>query len=69
MKRTATLLSVGFLTYVVTSSTVTATESDDILSHLVYKRDRSLKQDGLNNRPIIGVLTQPIDDGMKQKNP
>ena len=62
MNRTALVLA-GIVSLV--SSAIV--QGDDISSELASKRP--LTQGSLNYRPIIGVLTQPIDDGMKQKNP
>ena len=60
MKQTALVLA-GLLS-LVASTTI---ESEDIISTLAARRKHALRQDKLNMRPIIGVLTQPIDDGMK----
>ena len=59
MKRTALTLA-GILS-LATGSTVV--EGEDFTAKLAPIRP--LSQGSQNTRPIIGVLTQPIDDGMK----
>ena len=59
MKRTALTLA-GILSL---ASTTTVAEEEDFTAKLAS--NRPLSQGTQNTRPIIGVLTQPIDDGMK----
>lgn len=60
MKRTALTL-VGILGL---ASCTTVVEDEDYTARL--PSSRPLSQGTQNTRPIIGVLTQPIDDGMKK---
>lgn len=60
MKRTALTL-VGILGL---ASCTTVVEGEDYTARLASSRP--LSQGTQNTRPIIGVLTQPIDDGMKK---
>ena len=59
MKRTA--LTIAGIISIATCTTVV--EAEDFTAELAS--NRQLRQGTQNTRPIIGVLTQPIDDGMK----
>lgn len=59
MKRTALTLA-GILSL---ASSTTVVEAEDFTAKLAS--NRPIRQGTQNTRPIIGVLTQPIDDGMK----
>jgi hypothetical protein len=59
MKRTALTIA-GILSIATFTSVV---EAEDFTAELAS--NHPLRQGTQNTRPIIGVLTQPIDDGMK----